>query len=237
MKSTASPLIQMARFLIPALLFATIPARALWAKAPVCAPFGSQALVGVWESRQVSKGGIGHAFQFSLDGTFVDAMTVIVDFHYEISGDRLISTQTFPQDSAPPTELKFRVDGDRLIETTNGSETSEKERVGKAEAGAPPIVGIWQPGGRPTGTFADHIYERYTRDGRSSLQIVLRRSSGCYKVKADRLTLSTPGDQETFTFRQSPGELILVESPGRGSFTYAREEAGFWYDSEPAGQP
>jgi hypothetical protein len=233
MKSTASPSIQMTRFLIPALLFATIPASVLWAKAPACAPFGSQALAGVWESRQVTKGGIGHTFQFLPDGTFVEATTVMVNFHYEISGDRLIAAPT--QDSAPPMEFKFRVDGDRLIETMNGSETSEKERVGKAEAGAPPIVGIWLPGGRPTGTSFDHFYERYTRDGRMSFRMIMARSSGCYKVEADRLTLSKPGEQDiTFTFRQSPGELILDESPGRGPFTYAREEAGLWYDPEHA---
>jgi hypothetical protein len=233
----SSLLIQTTRFLIPTLLFATVLAGALWAKGPTCAPPGSQALAGVWESRQVSKGGIGHTFQFLPDGTFAESPTVMVDFHYEISGDRLILTQTFPQDSAPPKVIKFRVDGDRLIETTNGSETTEKERVGKAEAGAPPIVGVWRIGGRVTGNVAGHYYERYTRDGRSSLRIVINHSAGCYKVEADRLTLSKPGQKDiTFTFRQSPGELTLT-SPGRGPFTYARENAGLWYDPEPAGRP
>ena len=223
------------RFLIPALLFATVPASALWAKGPACPPSGSQVLVGVWESRQVSNGGIGHTFQFLPNGAFVEAPTVMVDSRYEISGDHLLVTQASPEDPSPPMDFQFHVDGDRLIETMNGSGPFEKERVGKAEAGAPPIVGVWHLGGRPTGTFADNSYERYTRDGRTSFRILMTRSSVCYKIEADRLTLIRPDQKDvTFPFRQSPGELIL-DNPGKEPYTYAREEAGLWYDPEHDG--
>lgn len=238
MKSMASLSIRTTRRLIPALLFATTVS-ALWAEIPASAPPEPQDLVGFWESREVSKGGIGHTFQFLPSGTFAEATTVMVEFRYEISGDRLIVTSASPQDPGPPEESTVRIDGDHLIQTTkdSGPVPVEKVRVGKAEEGAPPIVGVW----RFSGSMANltvHFNERYTRDGRMSLRIVLRSSSGRYKIEGDHLTLSKPVGKNitTFRFRQSLGDLTL-ESAAGGRFTYSRPEAGAWYDLKAASRP
>ena len=62
------------RALLTAILF-TIPA----AHARTCPQPATQDLVGLWESRETSKGGIGHTVEFRPDGTYVEAPTVLVD--------------------------------------------------------------------------------------------------------------------------------------------------------------
>jgi hypothetical protein len=42
-------------------------------------------IVGFWETERTSKGGIGHTFEFTNDGSYLEAVSVIVDqkYHYE----------------------------------------------------------------------------------------------------------------------------------------------------------
>jgi hypothetical protein len=195
--------------------------------AGTCARPASPALIGLWESPKTSRGGIGQTLEFRQDGTFVQATVVLLNSRYEVSGDHVTLTPTSP-DQGGPLELKLRVEGDRLIETLSADVSFEKRRVGKPEAGAPPIVGIWRYGQNQIVT----AYENYTRDGRMLFRISLRSFTGCYRLQGDRLTLSNPcGKEVTMPFHQSSGELV-VESPGSEPFTYDLAPEGPWYDRE-----
>lgn len=188
-------------------------------------PAASPALIGLWESTNTSKGGLGPTLELRPDGAFVEATTVMVNSRYEIAGDRL--TVTSP-DSGETTEYKLRVEGDRLIETAKGDPTIEKERVGKAEADGPPILGVWSFGGTSLAG-----YEKYTRDGRMLFRAPLRSTTGCYRVQGDRMTLSMPdGKEVTMTFHQSSGELVLDNPKGGQPLTYKLATDGPWYDRE-----
>jgi hypothetical protein len=225
MKSTLSPL-------LVSTLLACAAAGASWAGSPACPQPASAALTGLWESPSTSRGGIGQTLEFRRDGTFVQSTTVLVNSRYETAGDRLTVTVT-PPDPGGAMEFKLRVEGDRLIETMNGIPPFDKERVGKAEAGAPPIVGVWRSG--QAGMVA---YEKYTQDGRMLFRTTLASFTGCYKVQGDRLTLVNPGGKEaTMPFHLRSGELV-VDDPGGQPYTYKLSPDGPWYDREhPPGAP
>lgn len=57
----------------------TIVLSLLLAAATTCPVPKSSGLVGMWESRITSKGGIGNVIEFRGDGTVVQTMTVLVN--------------------------------------------------------------------------------------------------------------------------------------------------------------
>ena len=203
--------------LLTAILF-TIPA----AHARTCPQPATQDLAGLWESRETSKGGIGHTVEFRPDGTYVEAATVIVNFTYQVSGDRL----TIHEVKGDQGAVRIEIQGDTLIQTQPDGSTLKKERLGKAEEGSPAIVGAWRYR-HPTGVTA---YERYTPDGRMLFRLPMTSTAGCYKVEGGRLSFIKDGGKETtLSMEMKSGELIL-KSPGKPGAVYGRAEGGPWYD-------
>jgi len=183
----------------------------------------AKTLVGLWESRETSKGGIGHTIEFREDGTFVEATTVMASFTYHVSGDRLTL------DEAPGGSVKVRIEGDTFLQTQVDGSTLEKKRLGKAEEGSPAIVGAW----RYRSELGSLAFERYTPDGRMSLRLPLAGSTGCYEIAGDRIAMTRPneGKAATVPFELHAGELVL-KGPGKSPVTYGLEPAGPWYDRE-----
>ena len=203
------------RNLLAAILFAGSAAHALDCPKP-----DSQELAGFWESRQTSKGGIGHTLEFRPDGTYVEATTVMVSFNYRVDGDRLIVEEV--------PETRIEIQGDTLTQTGPNGSTIKKERIGKAEKGSPAIVGIWRYR-HDTGAIA---FEKYTEDGRMLLRLPLAGSTGCYTITGGRLSMTSPGrGSKEIPFESQADELVL-HGPGKEATTYAREPAGAWYDRE-----
>jgi len=207
------------RTLLAMILFAGSTAHALDCPRP-----DSQELAGFWESRQTSKGGIGHTLEFRPDGTYVEAATVMVSYKYRVEGDRLILE--IPDDSSQETGIKIQ--GDTLIQTVQGGVTIRKQRVGKAVEGAPPIVGVW----RYSSGLGGDAFEKYTGDGRMSLRMPIAGSTGCYTINGGRLSMTSPGrGSKEIPFESQAGGLVL-HGPGKDPTAYVRETAGAWYDRE-----
>jgi hypothetical protein len=203
------------RNLLAAILFTSSAAYALDCPRP-----DSRELAGFWESRQTSKGGIGHTLELRPDGTYVEAATVMVSSSYQLSGDRLILEEV--------PETRIKIQGDTLTQTGQDGSTLRKERVGKAGEGSPAIVGVWRYR-HYTGATA---FEKYTEDGRLLLRIPLAGSTGCYTVTGGRLSMTSPGrGSKEIPFESQADELVL-HGPGKEATTYARETAGAWYDRE-----
>ena len=107
---------------------------AVWARdSRPCPDPGAQTLAGMWESSNVSNGGIGQTLELRANGMFVQTTTVMVNSRYEISGDRL-TVRTESPGPAETMEFTFHLKGTRLIETMKGGPPMPRERVGKAEA-------------------------------------------------------------------------------------------------------
>lgn len=205
---------------------------ALWASGsppPSCPLPGSPDLIGLWESRDVSKGGLGQALELRENGLFVQSTIVMIGARYEVSGDRLTLRMESPEPS-PPMESTFRLKGDRMIETVKGIPEKSKERVGKAAAGQPPIVGVWRSKD-PLGMVG---YEKYTPDGRMLFRLTMATTTGCYRIEGDRLRLSgTNGRKDpVLPFHRTPGELVVEDASGK-PFTYLLAVDGPWYDRHP----
>jgi hypothetical protein len=183
--------------------------------------------VALRQTRGTSKGGIGHTIELRADGTFVEATTVLVSFDYHVAGDRIFVSEPGRKDDGVP----FRIEGDTLIQPgPEGSsiESVRKERVGRAEEGSSPLVGIWRYH-HDTGAIA---YERYTPDGKLYFRLPMKGSTGCFEVTADRLTLKGRGRKDSVVRIVLNGDELTVRTPGGSPPVYDRSAAGPWYDRE-----
>src|SRR4030095_1164735 len=99
-----------------------------WLAAAMCLVPHSDALVGFWELKERSKGGIGHALEFRADGTAVASVTVIVNASYRVSEDKVFVG--WVGDPAQESESRFRIDGDALLLTGTDDSTVKMERFG-----------------------------------------------------------------------------------------------------------
>jgi hypothetical protein len=191
-----------------------------------CPAPGSKDVVGLWESQQTSKGGIGHTLEFRDNGTFVEASTVLVNFHYRVDGSRLFLSEAASDDDTKRAR-DFRLEGNSLIETGPDGSSIRKERLNGRQAGSTGIVGEWRYR-HYAGTTA---FERYTSDGRMQFRLPMSSSSGCYALKEGRLSLVLR-QKETVTTIERRAEELTVKSPGKPGKVYGRESAGPWYDRE-----
>src|SRR5262245_28060529 len=193
---------------------------------PCPAPTSTQLIVGLWESRETSKGGIGQALEFRADGRFVETYVILLNMFYRISGDHRALLET-PGAADSVQDVTFRVDGNVLTEIGPDGTTLTKERFGKPPASGPALTGVWRYR-HDTGAVA---YERYADDGRFLFRLPMRSLTGCFTLDGDRLRLAHQGAPETvMAIGWRAGDLVL---PGRGKEAlYRREPAGAWYDLE-----
>lgn len=191
-----------------------------------CPPPQSSQLVGLWESENKSKGGIGHAFEFRSDGSFVVSPTVLVESYYRISGDQvIIGEKPNPEPGDHTTSLPLRIEGNRMVPGAGGV---AGERVGSPVPGQPPLVGVWRTP-FPTGGM---VYEKYTPEGRMLFRFPMRPEKGCYGFDGAKLTLAMNGKQESGSAAVRGDELTL-NFPNRDADKYHRDPAGPWYPLEP----
>jgi hypothetical protein len=59
---------------------------AIGTSAPACA---DESISGLWSSVARTKGGLGRQWQFNADGNATATFGAVVDFHYEVQGDKL----------------------------------------------------------------------------------------------------------------------------------------------------
>lgn len=196
----------------------------------MCTAPANSALFGLWETEQVSRGGIGHTIEFKSDGSFVEAFTVIVDFHYRIENGRLIvSDKQNASDSDVKNSPEIVFDGDTLILKGKGKDpdcaTVRRERLDKKTLEKPSIIGTWRYR-HYTGGIA---YERYTPDGLVQFRLPMSTSTGCYSVDSKQLTLiKSNNERGSIPFKVQDGYLEL-ENKNKPATRYRREQAGAWY--------
>lgn len=198
-----------------------------------CAETGAATLVGLWETVETSKGGLGEVVEFRADGSFTQAVATIVDSYYRLSGD-LLSVDDAPLgEDAPPsatrTEFRVRLEGDRLIATDSEGTRIEKKRFGEPADATSPLVGAWRY--RPPYAGRRDAFERYTAEGRFFLRLPLSSSHGCYALRGNLVTLtSRQGDEKQVAFELRDDDLLLTGASG--PWRYRRAEGGAWYGQE-----
>ncbi len=182
--------------------------------APRCQVPESNQLVGLWESENRSKGGIGHAFEFRADGSFVESPTVLVDSYYRVSGDHLIvGDKPNPEPGKNTTPLPLAA--------------MLGERVGSPVPGQPSHVGVWRSP-FPAGGMA---YQKLTPEGRLLFRLAMKPAKGCYRFDGTRLTLAI-GGKETSGSAELRNDDLILRFPNRNADEYHRDPAGPWYELE-----
>ena len=212
-------------------------------------------VLGVWVSVHRSLGGIGSIWNFLPDGKLEMSPAAIVETWYNVEGDRLVMPPGSTLPDAKPTVLRFRVQGDTLYQSFEKEGTAETRfsRVGKAQAGDPPIVGVWRVetktspadiaeaqrkighpvDDRTAQAFADianKTYHEYTRDGLAKIRVLMRTISGTYDLASGAFSMPTTGQggaTRTIAgkFRVENGLLVLTQPDGKTEDTYIRGDA------------
>ena len=96
-------------------------------------------LLGTWLAVHRSTGGLGTTMTFSAGGGLEETMGAIVETWYRMEGDTIVG----PAASAgeKPTAMRIRFEGDSFQKV---GDPVRYVRVGKAQRGAAPIVGMWR---------------------------------------------------------------------------------------------
>jgi len=191
-----------------------------------CTAPSNSDLVGLWESEQVSKGGIGHTLEFKSDGSYVEATTVIVDMRYRFENGKLavFESQVSPDTIMDSSAAIIFEDNGHILKGADGS-TVRKERIGKAPPkGISPIIGAWQYR-HYTGGMA---FERYTPDNVMQFRLPMTSSTGCYAVEKDQLNIIQKDKKTKIPIKLNGGQLAL-ENENKSPSRYRRDQAGAWY--------
>ena len=178
-------------------------------------------LLGIWSAEERTKGGLGAQFAFQKGGAVVFTFGALVDFKYEINGNRLV-TQVADPAGSEQTEEVFAIEGDSLMFSTKTPEgvpnTRTLTRVGTAYPNCHPIVGEWTgPGvaGKPA-------IMRYSRNGGGQLRMPFQFASGTYRNGSpQRIEFGTPGSGVAL---RRDGELLITTNAAGKEQTFRKFE-------------
>jgi hypothetical protein len=189
-----------------------------------CSALTSSDLVGLWESEQVSKGGIGHTLEFKPDASYIESTTVIVDMRYLFEGGKLFVFQ--PQaspDTSKDSGAEVVFEGkNHVVKGADGSIVRKESLEAKQSSSS--IVGACRYR-HYTGAIA---FERYTPDGLLQFRLPMTSSSGCYSVEKDRINLIQNNKKTAIPFKLIGGQLSL-ENANKPPSRYRKETVGAWY--------
>ena len=154
----------------------------------MCSRPADPAVIGLWESVNTSRGGIGHTIEFRPDGTFVEATTVIVNMRYRLQGDELFVRESGGKEPAKESATVVKISERTLIQTAPDGSFVEKQRLGDRKSGESGLVGAWRYR-HYTGAIA---FERYTPGGQLFFRLPLSSSAGCFVSRQSQLTFAGP---------------------------------------------
>ncbi len=218
-------------------------------------------LLGTWVAVQRSLGGLGSMCTFLAGGKLEESFGAIVEGWYKIDGDKLIEPSGTTLPDAKPSVMHLRIEGNTLYRRPEkGSDETALIRVGKPEAGAAAIVGVWRKerqvrpadileqerkagrriDERMAKAMADldnREFHEFTRDGLHKFRLPMRTTPGTYDIASQTIRLTSAGN---LRFRLDSGLLVLID--GQDEFKYIRADAtkgelkraGVRYGQKPA---
>lgn len=183
-------------------------------------------LVGLWESKETSAGGIGRALEFRPDGTYVEATVVLVETPYRIDKDRLVLGDEDPS-SGDVMTATIRFEGNSVVQTNSDGTVTHRERMKPQRGSGTSIVGDWRycHGGEII------AYDRFTDAGKMLIRLPMRSSFGRYSLEKGVLTLESRRRAKTFKV-EVRGENLVLSDPTGNTSEYRREPTGTWYALE-----
>ena len=195
-------------------------ATALTCQAPM-----SEKAVGLWESTTVSRGGIGHNFEFRDDGSYTTAVTVLVDLTYDIKDGNFYMSHNKGESINYEKGAKIEIteSGFTLIHKGGKKEVKTKEAPSTEKT----IVGTYKYRHYSGGM----AYEKYTSDGLIKFRLPMKSASGCYTIDKNTITITQAEKEPSkMIYKVTGGVLGLKDSKGKYSYNLVPE--GTWYQSK-----
>jgi hypothetical protein len=190
----------------------------------VCQPTANRELVGLWESVSASKGGIGNNIELRPDGSFVAAVTVIVDLRYETRDGKLYIAKNPQEPISYETGVEFKIDNTALTLVGQNGEKEVKDRIGPKISDS--VVGKYRYR-HYTGGIA---YEQFTADGILKFRLPMQSTHGCYLAAGKEIKISFP-NREPRTLQYNLGSDGLVLTDQKAPSRYKLVKEGAWYES------
>jgi hypothetical protein len=182
---------------------------------------GDDHLLGIWSAQARTKGGLGAQFTFVRGGEVIFTFGALVDFKYEINGNRLVTAGDESGKTEQTTEV-FAIDGNTLQLTTaipqGPSVTRTLSRVGDPYADVHPIVGAWRGLYPPTRGEAT---TRYSRSGSGQLSVPFQRRTGTYRGGATP-RIDFDGSAGSGVTLRRDGDLLITRNAEGKEGTFRR---------------
>lgn len=188
-------------------------------------------LTGVWEAQETSAGGIGQVIEFAPDGKFVQTTVMMGNGYYRTLGDRLLTDDhRRPRSDADVSEAAtIRISGDSLTMTSKDGSTSVLKRLGAAEPGRPPIVGVWR---MRRGLIEPPTYWRFRDDGTFSVRLPMVSQTERYRVLNDVLTIGGANRSAASMTMELRDDQLCLQGAGDARTAEFRKVADLWYDRD-----
>ena len=149
-------------------------------------------LIGVWESPDTTKGGLGAIYEFREDGGVMVGMGALVNMTYD------------PQD--PKMQQLMMPPGDKSL-----NDDGQPQKIMDGPVGSPSYVGVWKFR-HYTGGFA---FQRITADGRIMLRVPFPMPWGRYEVKGKKLSIIQQGSAPVDVVYKVTEQTLDLTAPGK----------------------
>lgn len=149
-------------------------------------------LIGVWESPDTTRGGLGAIYEFREDGGLMVGMGALIDMTYD------------PQD--PRMQPLMMNPGDPRLD-----DKGQLQKIMDGPAGSPSYVGVWKYR-HYTGGFA---YQQITADGRIMLRVPFPMPWGKYEVKGKKLRIIHQGRSPVDVVYKVTEKTLDLTAPGK----------------------
>lgn len=151
----------------------------------------------------------------SADGTVTYTFGALVDFKYEVKGNKITTTLLHSGQTVPGevSVQEFNIEGDTLIIDPNDPEKKQvMKRVGKQYPTAHPIVGEW--------TYKHYTggpaYMRYARSGIVELSVPFQSLLGKYRLNKNIIEFELQGQNPVMNkILYSKSSIVLTDDSGK----------------------
>ncbi len=181
--------------------------------------------IGFWESTVTSRGGIGSNIEFKLDGSYHNAVTVLVDLAYDIKEGKLYIAKDKGEAVSYEDGVSIKISQNGYIVVGPDGKEEVRNRI---NAGKPnSIIGEYSYR-HYTRAIA---YEKFTENGLLRLRIPMSADGGCYSIVKNIILLASKSKPETSVVFRANQKKLTFESE-EGDFTYNYLPEGAWYKSD-----
>jgi len=191
----------------------------------VCQPLENTGLVGFWESSLISKGSIGNNIEFKSDGSYISAVTVLVDILYKVKNGKIYNAKNPGEAVSFESGASIRIEDDALVLIDQEGKEGVRNRITERKGDS--VLGKYKYR-HYTGGIA---YEQYTDDGVLKFRLPMRSTRGCYIIDGNNVNIILSNkESKALKYKLNSKNLILKDKGRESAYKLVKE--GAWYESD-----